>query len=70
MTAAVPTIGHEPGMYDLMSWFSVFLPSTNPVIDAEHFMLAFIIFLLMWLHASNYWGVGRWWRATMPAILH
>jgi len=25
---------------------------------------------LMWLHASNYWGIGRWWRAKTPAFLH
>jgi thiosulfate dehydrogenase (quinone) large subunit len=33
-------------------------------------MLAFAVFLLMWLHASNYWGIGRWWRAKTPALLH
>ena len=55
---------------NLMIWFSVFPPSTNPVIDAEHFMFAFTIFLLMWLHASNYWGIGRWWRGKTPAFLH
>jgi thiosulfate dehydrogenase [quinone] large subunit len=55
---------------NIMIWFSVFPPSTNPVIDAEHFMFAFVIFLLMWLHASNYWGIGRWWRGKTPAILH
>jgi thiosulfate dehydrogenase (quinone) large subunit len=31
--------------------------------------LAFILLLLMWLHASNYWGLGRWWRARTPAPL-
>jgi thiosulfate dehydrogenase (quinone) large subunit len=55
---------------NIMIWFSVFPPSNNPVFDAEHFMFAFIIFLLMWLHASNYWGIGRWWRAKTPAFLN
>jgi len=31
---------------------------------------AFTIFLLMWLHASHYWGIGRWWRGKTPAFLH
>jgi thiosulfate dehydrogenase (quinone) large subunit len=51
-------------------WFSVFPPANNPVFDAEHFMFAFILLLLMWIQASNYWGIGRWWRARTPAILH
>jgi thiosulfate dehydrogenase [quinone] large subunit len=57
-------------LLNLMIWFSVFPPSTNPVIDAEHFMFAFILLLLMWLQASNYWGIGRWWRGKTPAFLH
>jgi thiosulfate dehydrogenase [quinone] large subunit len=55
---------------NVMIWFASFPPSTNPIFDAEHFMFAFIIFLLMWLNASNYWGVGRWWRGKTPAFLH
>jgi thiosulfate dehydrogenase [quinone] large subunit len=55
---------------NLLIWFSAFPPSNNPFFDAEHFMFAFIIFLLMWLKASNYWGVGRWWRSKTPAFLH
>ena len=57
-------------LLNIMIWFSTFPPSTNPVFDAEHFMFAFILLLLMWLHASNYWGVGRWWRSKTPAFLH
>jgi thiosulfate dehydrogenase [quinone] large subunit len=33
-------------------------------------MFAFILLLLMWIQASNYWGIGRWWRARTPAFLH
>jgi hypothetical protein len=28
------------------------------------------IVLLLWLHASSYWGIGRWWRGVTPALLH
>jgi thiosulfate dehydrogenase [quinone] large subunit len=47
-------------------WLSTFPPATNPVIDGEHMAFAFSILLLMFLQASNYWGVGRWWRAHVP----
>src|SRR5262245_1521410 len=55
---------------NILVWFSIFPPSFNPVIDAEHFMFAFILLLLMWIQASNYWGLGRWWRARTPALLN
>jgi thiosulfate dehydrogenase [quinone] large subunit len=55
---------------NVMIWFAAFPPANNPIFDTTHFMLAFTIFLLMWLHASNYWGIGRWWRAHTPALLH
>lgn len=57
-------------LLNIMIWFSMFPPSNNPIFDAEHFTLAFVIFLLMWINASNYWGIGRWWRAKTPALLH
>jgi thiosulfate dehydrogenase [quinone] large subunit len=57
-------------LLNIMIWFATFPPSTNPIFDAEHFMFAFILLLLMWLHASNYWGIGRWWRGKTPAFLH
>jgi thiosulfate dehydrogenase [quinone] large subunit len=57
-------------LLNVMIWFSTFPPSTNPIFDAEHFMFAFILLLLMWLQASNYWGVGRRWRAKTPAFLN
>ncbi len=55
---------------NIMIWFSGFPPSTNPIIDGEHMAFAFSILLLMWIQASNYWGIGRWWRAKTPAFLH
>lgn len=55
---------------NLMIWFAGFPPSSNPIFDAEHATFALVIFLLMWIEASNYWGVGRWWRARTPAVLH
>jgi thiosulfate dehydrogenase [quinone] large subunit len=55
---------------NVLIWFAAFPPSNNPIFDAEHFMFAFILLLLMWLQASNHWGVGRWWRARTPALLH
>lgn len=51
---------------NLIIWFGAFPPSTNPVIDGEHMAFAFSILLLMWIYASNYWGLGRWWRAHVP----
>jgi thiosulfate dehydrogenase [quinone] large subunit len=40
------------------------------LIDGEHVAFAWSILLLMWLHASNDWGLGRWWRAHTPTILN
>ena len=57
-------------LLNLLIWFASFPPSGNPVVDGTHTTYALVIFLLMWLHASNYWGVGRWWRARTPAFLH
>jgi thiosulfate dehydrogenase [quinone] large subunit len=57
-------------LLNVVIWFSVFPPSNNPLFDAEHFLLAFILLLLMWIQASNHWGIGRWWRAKTPAFLH
>jgi thiosulfate dehydrogenase [quinone] large subunit len=55
---------------NLMIWFAGFPPSSNPLLDGEHMAFALSILLLMWLQASNHWGVGRWWRAHTPAFLH
>jgi hypothetical protein len=58
------------GLIYLWAFIAQGSPSNNPVFDTTHFLLGFTIFLLMWLHASNYWGIGRWWRAHTPALLH
>jgi len=55
---------------NIMLWFSLFPPSTNPVIDGEHMAFAFGILLLMFLHAGNRFGLGRWWEAHTPALIH
>jgi thiosulfate dehydrogenase [quinone] large subunit len=55
---------------NLCIWGAGFPPSSNPLLDGEHMAFALSIFLLMWLHASSYWGLGRWWRAHTPVVLH
>jgi thiosulfate dehydrogenase (quinone) large subunit len=55
---------------NIFIWLAAFPPSTNPLIDGEHVTFALAILLFMWLQASNYWGVGRWWRAHTPVILN
>lgn len=55
---------------NLMIWFAGFPPSSNPIIDGEHMAFAFGILLLMFLHAGNHWGLGRWWTKHTPALLH
>jgi len=55
---------------NIFIWLATFPPSTNPLIDGEHVTFALAILLFMWLQASNYWGVGRWWRSHTPTILN
>jgi len=55
---------------NIMLWFSLFPPSGNPVIDGEHMAFAFGILLLMFLHAGNRFGLGRWWEAHTPPLIH
>jgi len=55
---------------NILIWLATFPPSTNPLIDGEHVTFALAILLFMWLQASNYWGVGRWWRSHTPTILN
>jgi thiosulfate dehydrogenase [quinone] large subunit len=55
---------------NILIWFSGFPPSGNPLIDGDHMAFALSVLLLMYLHADNRFGLGRWWRARTPALLH
>ena len=55
---------------NILIWFCSFPPSSNPVIDGTHTIYALVLLVLMFLHAGNKWGVGRWWEQRMPALLH
>ncbi|HEX5587223.1 MAG TPA: hypothetical protein VFZ17_07950 [Acidimicrobiia bacterium] len=57
-------------LLNMLIWFAAFPPSNNPLIDGEHMAFALSILLLMYLQAGNRWGLGRWWRAHTPALLH
>jgi thiosulfate dehydrogenase [quinone] large subunit len=57
-------------LLNILVWLCSFPPSGNPIIDAEHMMFAFSLLLLMFLHAGNTWGLGRWWEAHTPRWLH
>jgi thiosulfate dehydrogenase [quinone] large subunit len=57
-------------LMNILIWLATFPPSTNPLIDGEHVTFALVVLLLMWLQASNYWGLGRWWRAHTPVLLN
>jgi thiosulfate dehydrogenase [quinone] large subunit len=55
---------------NILIWFSGFPPSSNPIFDAEHMTFALSLLLLMFLHAGRTFGLGRWWDAHLPAVLH
>jgi thiosulfate dehydrogenase [quinone] large subunit len=57
-------------LLNILLWFSTFPPSSNPIIDGTHTIYALVLLLLMFLHAGNKWGLGRWWSAHTPRILH
>jgi thiosulfate dehydrogenase [quinone] large subunit len=57
-------------LLNILLWFSLFPPSGNPVVDGTHTTYAFCFLLLMFLHAGNYVGLGRWWEAHTPALIH
>lgn len=50
-------------LLSILVWFSLFPPSGNPVIGEEHMAFAFSLLLLMFLHAGNRFGLGRWLEA-------
>jgi thiosulfate dehydrogenase [quinone] large subunit len=55
---------------NILIWFSAFPPTSNPLLDGEHMAFALALLLLMFLHAGNHWGIGRWWSTHTPAFLH
>jgi thiosulfate dehydrogenase [quinone] large subunit len=57
-------------LLNILLWFSTFPPSGNPIIDGTHTIYALVLLLLMLLHAGNKWGLGRWWSARTPRLLH
>ena len=57
-------------LLNVILWFSTFPPSSNPIVDGTHTIYALLLLLLMFLHAGNKWGFGRWWSSLTPRILH
>jgi len=55
---------------NILIWFCAFPPSGNPLIDGTHTIYALVLLLLMFLHAGNRWGLGRWWEAHTPEVVH
>ena len=57
-------------LLNIFLWFSLFPPNGNPIIDGEHMAFALSLLLLAFLHAGNRFGLGRWWEAHTPALIH
>ncbi len=57
-------------LLNMIIWFAGFPPTSNPLLDGEHMTFALVLLLLMFLHAGNHWGLGRWWSARTPRWLH
>jgi len=57
-------------LLNILLWFSTFPPSGNPVIDGTHTIYALVLLLLMFLHAGNQLGLGRWWSERTPRLLN
>jgi thiosulfate dehydrogenase [quinone] large subunit len=57
-------------LLNILLWFSTFPPNSNPIIDGTHTIYALVLVLLMFLHAGNKWGLGRWWSARTPRLLN
>lgn len=52
-------------LYILM-WTVVLPPENNPVVD-DHILGALILVVLLFVHAGDTWGLGRWWK-QQPAV--
>ena len=47
-------------LYILM-WSVVLPPESNPIVD-DHILGALTLVVLLFLHAGDTWGLGRWWK--------
>jgi hypothetical protein len=47
-------------LLSILVWFSLFPPRGNPAIDGEHNGVRLSLLLLMFMHAGNRFGLGRW----------
>jgi len=57
-------------LLNMLLWLSLFPPGGNPIVDGMHTTYAFALLLLGFLHAGNYFGLGRWWEAHTPSLIH
>jgi thiosulfate dehydrogenase [quinone] large subunit len=55
---------------NILMWFSAFPPERNPVLDGEHMIFGLVTLTLLYIGAADHWGLGRWWKARTPAVLH
>jgi thiosulfate dehydrogenase [quinone] large subunit len=55
---------------NLLMWFSSFPPERNPVLDGEHLVFGLVCLVAWYIGAADHWGLGRWWKARTPALLH
>ena len=55
---------------NVLMWFSSFPNEFNPLLDGEHMIYGLVLVTLMYLRAGDHWGLGRWWRARTPSLLH
>ena len=57
-------------LLNILLWFATFPPTSNPIIDGTHTIYALVLLVLMFLHAGNRLGLGRWWTARTPRLLN
>jgi thiosulfate dehydrogenase [quinone] large subunit len=55
---------------NVLMWFSSFPNEFNPILDGEHMIYALVLITLLYVRAGDHWGLGRWWRARTPSLLH